>query len=259
MKTREIDTAAWAEYWGVNRRSIQRWLKQGLPVDRPARMALYIIDLKSPAPGAKAKAEEILAKQTKGIEPEALVEDEAEEVEEEGEPEDFAEDAGNVNLEYLKGMYWRKLQAATKANREDLITYWDRKLRDVLKAIRDGELHAQRLGIEDGVTLPRNEVENLIRAMAFWLVRGIDQDMGDYAKKFLELNYVEEVQQVLDPYLLQRRLLIPFGKAASTSGPLRLPSWCVEILRDSVDDYIQNGADLFNEVAEVGKDGENAD
>ena len=55
-----------------------------------------------------------------------------------------------------------------------------------------------------------------------------------------------QVRAVLEPAALDARMLRPFAHACKIASPLSLPGWTVAVARDAVDDFLENGAALFD-------------
>ena len=124
-------------------------------------------------------------------------------------------------------------------------------LRYISGVIHDEELRAQKLNREIGDTLPRAEVERVVRALGYWSLRGVDEFLSVVAKRLADSTgsgplYPEEVRAILEPELLAARVLAPLTRASQVASPAALPRWCVEAIRASLAATLENGAAEFD-------------
>lgn len=242
-----IDTAEWAEFWQVSRRAVQMWVKAGLPVDRPNQMAHHIISMKRPADGPRGKAEEILLAARKGQEvagPGENVPPEAKEKPKEELPPPVTEEeieATAMDLEAASKVCFIRLNNAMKQGGQSSIRFWNSEFIRLQKAIRDQEAHARKMGVDEGSLLSRGDVCRIVWALAFWLMRGIDQDLPSLAPKVLGLTYEEEALDVLDRFFMRTRFLSPLHKAVTCPSGVSLPSWFYDTMKTAVEDFYEPG------------------
>ena len=271
-----MDTAVWAEFWRVDRRSVQRWLKAGLPVDNPAEMARFILAMKRPADGPRGKAEEILLLERKGAAappPAKAKSAEAESLpantpEPAPRPDPLSEEeieGAAVDLERASKVTFIRLSRAIDQGDQSSIRFWNGEFIRLQKAIREEQMHARKMGLDEGQLLSKGEVCRLMWALAFWLCRGVEQDVFALAPKLLSLTFEEEVHSVLDRFFMRKRFLGPLTKAVTCPSGVSLPAWLVDTLREAVDDFYEPDGDeemrefedfmaRFGEAAEAGKE-----
>jgi hypothetical protein len=261
-----IDTAHWSDWWRVSRRAVQQWLKEGKPVSAPAAMARIILASPNPAAGPRGRAEEVLIAEKSGRLQDLIAGPKgeaapppagsppppsapaAEDPPPAGVEEDIDLEAegADPDLRSLRAFYHRKLRGAARINDQANLAYWESRFLAADKAIRSAELHERKLGLDQGAMLSRPEVERIVHAIAFWLVRGLDQDNKELCRRMLGLTFVEEGLAVLESVGLQRRLLVPFAKASTCDAGVKVPEWVVDSMREAVDDYCEGGATAFD-------------
>jgi hypothetical protein len=121
---------------------------------------------------------------------------------------------------------------------------------DALKLISsvlyDEETLSSRLGREAGEMLPRPAAEALIAALAYWSLRAVDGHLDHLSRRLINLSFPEEARAILEPELLSSRFLVPFARSAAHAARNSLPSWALEKLRDTTDDYLEHGAAHFD-------------
>jgi hypothetical protein len=57
----------------------------------------------------------------------------------------------------------------------------------------------------------------------------------------------EMARKAIEPGLIEARSLSPFVLATRVSGGSALPEWAVAVVKDTVDDYVEDGAKLFEQ------------
>ena len=121
---------------------------------------------------------------------------------------------------------------------------------DALKLISsvlyDEETLSSRLGREAGEMLPRPAAEALIAALAYWSLRAVDGHLDHLSRRLINLSFPEEARAILEPELLSSRFLVPFARSAAHAARNSLPSWALEKLRDTTDDYLEHGFAHFD-------------
>ena len=121
---------------------------------------------------------------------------------------------------------------------------------DALKLISsvlyDEETLSSRLGREAGEMLPRPAAEALIAALAYWSLRAVDGHLDHLSRRLINLSFPEEARAILEPELLSSRFLVPFARSAAHAARNSLPSWALDKLRDTTDDYLEHGAAHFD-------------
>lgn len=151
-------------------------------------------------------------------------------------------------LERLRDFYAFKLRKANAISDENSIRVFSDLVIKYEKAIRDNALAAKKLGVDVGELLPRPEVERIIFALAYWMLRSadlhIDALTGTITSMAQGLDR-DKVRAALDGELLSTRMLIPFARAARLRAGIGLPDWAVAKFKDTAGDYLENGSDSF--------------
>lgn len=115
--------------------------------------------------------------------------------------------------------------------------------------IHDEELRADKLGRELGDTLPRVEVERILRALPFWTLRAIDDLLATLcpaiAARSASPLFPEEVRQLIEPHLISAHLLAPYVRASQVNAGTALPTWAVAALRSSLAATLEDAESVF--------------
>lgn len=239
----------------MDRRTVQRWLKAGLPVARPPEMAQFILAMKRPADGPRSKAEEMLLqehrdrgnpeKEKKRL-PANNEAAPATEAEPPKRPDPLSKeeiDSADVDLERASKITFIRLDRAINEGDQSSIRFWNGEFIRLQKAIREEQSHARKMGVDEGQLLSKGEVCRLVWALGFWLCRGIDQDLFALAPKLLNLSFEEEAHAVLDRFFMRARFLAPLTKATTCPSGVTLPVWLVDTIREAVEDFYEPDGD----------------
>lgn len=159
-----------------------------------------------------------------------------------GKAESIAE--SNSRLAKFTDYYASQLADMIKCNDPAGIEFWGKQYRASEKIQQEGLILAKKLGVDNGELLKKEDAETYLRAVAYWLVRGVDS-----AKRRLREHITATNSDlVLDANLLAEVFVGPIARACRVDGPTALPGWAVETLADAVDDYVENGAEEFRAV-----------
>lgn len=241
-----------ADFWGVPLRTANKWRAANKPVGDPIAMARLFLSQKTAPSSAKNKARSLL-REMMGI-------------------ENGGGQNGHKKPELIADPDWAEFELTTKGNYEDekygqLARFRDFAIFKLEKshkmgdesgvrgfgdqhiryeqAIRQNKLADLRLGIDEGLLVPKAEFERLLRALVYWLMRCTDAHLPELCPRLMGKTTMEEVRAQLEPALLSVRFLQPLARATAVRAGVSLPEWAVGCLKDSVDDYIEDGAAEF--------------
>jgi hypothetical protein len=236
------------KYWGVVLRTIQRWISEGAPVDNDIEMVKWL----APKRGLNEETHARIAK-IRADNPDSFPRQDpvwllwladAERRALTGESSPFE------SIEQVRDFYAFKLKTASEAGDQRGSEFATARLIEIDKTIRDNKLAEKKLGIESGDTIPRADVEKWLRAFGFWTMRCVDLMLEDMVPKVASLAPTlthEIARKAIEPGLIKARSLAPFVLATKVTGGTQLPDWAVAVVKDTVDDYVQNGAARFEE------------
>lgn len=228
--------------FGVSSFTVFRWKAKGRPVTDPMKLARVLVDSKTTRGVLRERALEVLAgykQQT--AEEEAKVEEAlvktslgmVEDLEREAarfkSAQEKAEEAGNIDQANAL------LEARMKV------------YRTVVSIRRD----LRKLGEDTAKHVTRSEVERIIAAMGQQASAAISSMVDALGKALLCKDRVEQVAEVLEPFLVRGMFLSPFVSAVGFAGDSGLPDWVVDTFRRACGDAITNGEQAFNEAAET--------
>ena len=237
-----------AAFWGVNVRTVRRWQKEGAPVVDVSAMADWCLNQK-----------QLPASVTERLEAEGVAQ--VESVAEDPEWEEFerhkaarkaagktSSDGATNTLEEHRDFYAFKLAKAAKRGKKDQSLFFTEQVIRFSRAIREEKLLAEKLGIQSGEMIPREDCERWFRAWGFWTMRGVDTMLADMVPRITGLNPAIDhaaARFAVEPALLEARMLRPYVMATKVPSKVALPAWLVAAVKDVVDDYLEGGAELF--------------
>lgn len=245
-----------AVWWGVGERTIKRLRKLGAPLGDDTKMMAWL-PLQKNIPQAMYQRGEARAS---GVEPKdegstgassqadwkAFVE-QHETAKKEGKNE-APKEALELLIEHrdFAGFCFK---SAAKANNKADMKFFAGLLATFEGVIHDAQLRAKKLGIDQGDLFQRTEVERIVFALAYWLLRSTDQHLDALSGKLKALAPGLEavaVRAVLEPELLSDRFLVPMAQAAKMQNGVSLPDWLVAKMRESCGDFLENGEKEFD-------------
>lgn len=256
-----------AAFWRVDLRTIQRWVarKPPLPVDDPAAMLAWVASQSSViqaklslafrrridelrieasrAPAAAPSSDSAAARPAASAIPAFQDPDRAAflsaRAEADSAPAARAHDAAYLSsLKLERDFAIFKLQRANTTNNLPVIKDTTEAITRLSGVIHDEELRAQKLGREIGDIIPRPDYERQLRALAYWLVRSVDDIKAALAPRLAAASatgplYRQEVDAILEPVLLTTRVLEPLRRAVDLPAGTgaALPPWALAAMR----------------------------
>jgi hypothetical protein len=243
------DVAGQAAWWCLNQRQSLRYRNDGVPLHSRDLTLKWAEGREKLPQGFARRCEELRAGLKKEI-PGAADKDWAE-----FELMIRSESPQEAMTKITKARDWAyfKLEKAAKANDKKGEKFYGDLLGKMEAILHDAILRAKRLGIDSGELLPRPEVERILWALAFWLLRSADQHQDALTTKLTALSpglAAGPVRAILDPELLSTRFLTPFAYAAKLQSGVGLPAWVVAKMREAAGDFLEGGEKQFDESAQ---------
>jgi hypothetical protein len=149
-----------------------------------------------------------------------------------------AKKAVTKTADELRDEYFTELQEARAAgddSREKIALEYFLKID---KQIRDQEAHNKKLGLDSGETLPRKEVERLLRN---W-IHGGNACCDKYSKQIaqrLSGKKPAEVHKILKPMLTALLVFEGLKRMAKVPGDINLPQWFIDCVQDERKFYLK--------------------
>jgi hypothetical protein len=154
-----------------------------------------------------------------------------------------------VKITKARDWAYFKLEKAAKADDKKGVKFYGDLLGKMEAILHDAILRAKRLGLDSGELLPRPEIERILWALAYWILRSTDQHLDAISAKLTKLSAGLDdarVRAVLEPELLSQRFLGPFAQAAKLQNGVGLPQWVVAKMRESAGDFLEGGEKQFD-------------
>jgi hypothetical protein len=258
-----------AAFWRVDLRTIQRWVARTppLPVDDPAAMLAWVAsqpsviqaklsssfrrridELRLDASRIRSGAPAAATQPPGAPAPFAAPDDPdrasflAARAEADASSATRAHDAAYLSaLKLERDFAIFKLQRANTTNNLPVIKDTTEAITRLSGVIHDEELRAQKLGREIGDIIPRADYERQLRAIAYWLVRSVDEAKATLAPRLAAASatgplFRQEVDALLEPVLLTTRVLEPLRRAADLPAGTgaALPPWALAAMRTAL-------------------------
>lgn len=253
-KKEKLSATKWAKFWHVSRVTIYEWVAKTLEGRMPAAdnvPAMLRWEKENPSKQAKFAARCAQLRAEAGEEPEKPKEDRTWIAFRESFGAGGAADhkAQLKSLEMFRDGYALKLDEALRTSDNGAVKRWNELLIETTNAIRQNQLAAEKLGINHGDIISFAEMDRIIWALGFWLLRSTDLHLDALALKLAALSPgfdPKAVRAVLEPELLSNRFLVPFAKASKASG-VSLPARAIEKLKTVCGDFLDRGEEAFHE------------
>lgn len=236
-----------AVYWGISEPTVKRERLKGTPLHSVEETAAWAESHSVPA----AVREKIKRERRAAAPPAALPTDSPDwiEFEKATRADDPKESMVKIARarDFAAFMFQKAARMADKENQE----FYTDLLAKMESCLHDAQLRAKKLGIDAGELLPRPEVERLVWALMYWLLRSTDHHLDALTTKLQALSPglpAEAVRGILDAELISNRCLIPFARAAKIRSGVTVPDWVVQKMRTTAGDFIENGEASFTEL-----------
>jgi len=256
-----------AAFWRVDLRTIQRWVARTppLPVDDPAAMLAWVASQPSVIQAKlshsfRRRIDELRLEAARAPASAATNDVGSSSAPPTGAPHDpdraaflaaraaaatpTAAGVPAPNTTYLRDLIQErdfaifKLQRANTTNNLPVIKDVTEAITRLSGVIHDEELRAQRLGREIGDIIPRADYERQLRALAYWLVRTVDDAKAALAPRLAAASatgplFRQEVDAILEPVLLTTRVLEPLRRSSDLAAGTgaALPTWALAAMR----------------------------
>lgn len=248
-----------AVHWRVGEATIKRWRAKGAPLHDDRAAAQWVLSQRNMTPAAAARARQLMGDapaDTPGASPptprytqsewDALVKQA--ELEADRNPQ-----ASLVSLKRASAVARFLYERAAMADNRADMKFYREELMTFEGLLHDALLRAKKLNLDAGELLPRAEVERIIFALGFWLMRCVDLQLDVLTSRLRTLSAelpAEPVRTVLEAELLNLRVLEPMARAAKIAAGVSLPEWVVAKMRQTCGDYLENGEAAFVEITE---------
>ena len=242
-----------AEFWRVELRTMQRLKarRPPVPVDDVGGMILWYSRLTSDeqnklTPSFRSRILELRSTHAGG---DAFADPDFVEFEQNYKGE--SDPGASLQVFQKQSAYWAgKLAKAQRCYDESAIDFASKQLIRFENAINDAHILAMRRGIDQGDLLGRAEFERMVRSLAFWLMRGIDNAALELCQRVATATASgpitpEELYQYIEPDLLRHCYLTPLTRATQVAAATTLPAWTVNAFRESLAATLEDGAAQF--------------
>lgn len=219
-----------ADRWGVPLQTWKRYISNGAPVGNDKKFYSYVVNLQRVPTWAK-KSERM---KSMGYDPKAKAKAR----------QSKATIKGKTAKDF-RDHYREKLDEAVLANNTEMIKFWNEHYLKIDESIRKTELHAKKLGLEDGTTLSRAEIERILRAIFYAGNACIQGVLTNLCERLVGFDNPGDLCHALKPAIVGGRLFSGFDKVMNTPGAPGLPEWVVECVKLEANQYLGNSEALW--------------
>jgi hypothetical protein len=216
----------YAEEFGVPESVFRKWLQMGAPYQNEPKMITWLNNLKRKSPEVKAWLKH------RGVQPipkKAAV----------------LSSVKGQTAEDFRDHYRKKLQEATMANDQDQVKFWSDLFLKQDESIRRSEIHAAKLGIDNGTTLPRAEAERILRAVFYASNASVNSTLTMMCQQLSGMNKPDEIYRTLKPALVNGCIFSGFSKVANIKGAPSLPDWVIDCVKYEASQYLSNSESIW--------------
>ncbi len=218
----------YAEEWGVSLMTWNRWKSEGAPIGSPKSLASWLLNKQRLNKATRARMAECGVRAT----PKSKLQKEAKS--EEG-----------MSAEDFRDKYRAKLEDAVNSNDETGVKFWNEHYLKIDESIRKTQLHAQKLGIDNGTTLPRAEVERILRAVLYAGNANVNSGLTIICEHIAGMDDPAQIYDTLKPAIVGGRLFSGFDKVANIKGAPALPDWVLDCAKTEAKQYLGNSESLW--------------
>ena len=210
---------------GVTRQAFSSWVQKDAPVEDDHRLAVWLLNQERITAKVRAWCNKVIKANTPRSNRKPK-DDDSEEMK---------------SLEDILEFYMRKLNEATLSGENlESIKFWNEHAIKTGEAIRRSEAHAKKLGLQDGTTLSREEVERILRAV-FYAGNGCTQGVLTTAcEKWASINDPGELFHAMKPVIVGGRLFSGFSKVVTTEGAPQIPDWVMQCVTQEAEQYLSS-------------------
>jgi hypothetical protein len=216
----------YADEFGVSENVFRGWLKKGAPYQNEPKMITWLNAQQRKTPAVRAW---LKARGVKPVPKKAAV----------------LKKIKAKTAEDFRDHYQKMLEQATETNDQDQVKFWSELFLKQDESIRRSEAHAAKLGIDNGTTLARAEVERILRATFYAGNACVNSSLTMICQHIAGLSKPADIYNVLKPAMVGGRLFSGFDKVANIKGAPALPGWVIDAVRLEAKQYLGNSEALW--------------
>ena len=216
----------YADEFGVSENVFRGWLKKGAPYQNEPKMITWLNAQQRKTPAVRAW---LKARGVKPVPKKAAV----------------LKKIKAKTAEDFRDHYQKMLEQATETNDQDQVKFWSELFLKQDESIRRSEAHAAKLGIDNGTTLARAEVERILRATFCAGNACVNSSLTMICQHIAGLSKPADIYNVLKPAMVGGRLFSGFDKVANIKGAPALPGWVIDAVRLEAKQYLGNSEALW--------------
>ena len=222
----------YAEDWGVKLVTWNKWKEAGAPVGNEKKLAFWLRTKQRLNKRTREKMAEVgvnTASKSKRKQVAKKIEAESKSA------EDFRD--------HYKAQLDKCIQDPDGDPTE--VKFWSELFLKQDESIRRSEIHAAKLGIDNGTTLPRAEVERILRAVLYAGNANVNSSLTIICEHIAGMSDPAQIYDALKPAIVGGRLFSGFDKVANIKGAPALPDWVLDCVKTEAKQYLGNSEALW--------------
>lgn len=218
-----------ADRWGCPLSTWRRYIGRGAPCGNDKKFYQWVLNLQRTPDWAKT-SERMAAM---GYKPKSKMKQRAK-----MQKESDAEESKEKSAHHFRDFYRDKLNEAIELNDQEGIKFYNEHYLKIDESIRKTELHAKKLGLEDGTTLSRLDAERILRAAFYAGNACIQGVLTTKCQQWADIHDPAELYESMKPQLVFATLFSGFSKVETAKGAPNIPDWVSECVRQEQKQYI---------------------
>ena len=144
------------------------------------------------------------------------------------------------NLEEMRDYYAGQLDEVTNSGHNDHeeIKFWNDLWLKADESIRRSQAHERKLGLEQGETLPKAQVEEILKNV-IWAGNACCNNFSKQIAQSVSGKTPAEVHKILKPNLLALLIFEGFDRLAKVPGEINIPEWVIDCVKTEEKLYLK--------------------
>ena len=222
----------YAEDWGVKLKAWNGWKSDGAPVGNEKKLAYWLRNKQRLNKRTREKMAEVgVTAKSKSRRKQVAAKIEKE----------------SKTAEDFRDHYKAQLDKCIQDENGDPteVKFWSELFLKQDESIRRSEIHAAKLGIDNGTTLPRAEVERILRATFYAGNACVNSSLTMICQHIAGMSDPAQIYDTLKPAIVGGRIFSGFDKVANIKGAPALPDWVLECVKTEAKQYLGNSEALW--------------
>lgn len=216
-----------AEEIGITRQALSACYRRGAPKGDDHRLAVWLLAQERITSKVRAWCNKVMKRKT---------------------PRSNHSAKNKKELKDLEGIldyYMGQLNESVSEEKLESIKFWNEHVLKTAESIRRSESHAAKLGLDNGTTLPRAEVERILRAVFYAGNACVQGSLTSVSEHLAAIDNPADLYHALKPIIVGGRLFAGFDKVKNVQGGPNVPAWVVDCVKLEAEQYLDSSESLW--------------